>query len=554
MTSASHWLEEIQRFISKCALFPRTFHTRYRFCPSHEQLNSPHRKYPLIILSNRLPSANDAGGVVNLLTSMSIPQAVIWAGPGSVVPDEQWSSQLPLEIRSYRNQFLLVQYPVPATLKQAHYSIISNGVLWPALHGLDQQFNQNIENLFGQTNPERQFSEAFAQYWQFNDIATNVVDRWIEPGGIIWCVDYQMVGVRSTIEGTRMMYSNCTPIPDVKHLNQMFVGSKPLLEIPDFKKWIEQLCQYHLVALQRFHDLESLLEIGSKLDPNLEKINLSKNIYCAFGNLVRLIDIPLGQNIKNLRTEVNIAQKKYNQGRLSQTVKDLINRHLIDQTCSQKVLALVSRNDYTKGILETIAAVSAFFEMYSGNVKFLFILQPARTQIVGYEKYHQIVDREIEKLRETWAEKVIYVNQGVPHDELMLLLRNYIDFVLIMATHTDGHNLIAPEMLKVSPRNSPKGVIAVEGAGVADYIGLENIFLCQELSNSKATAAVFAEAINTPKEQLIMRFNRMQKKSSRLNDKTYFNTHVNTLLEAERLFLEEREKLEELRGGSEAER
>ncbi|NJR59413.1 MAG: hypothetical protein HC769_11510 [Cyanobacteria bacterium CRU_2_1] len=444
-------------------------------CSSNDQLNDPDRKYPLIILSDRLPSADDAGGVVKLLTSMSIPQAAIWAGPGTVVPDEKWSPELPLEIRRYRDQFLLIQYPVPATLKQAHYATIANGVLWAALHGLDQQFNENIENLF-QTNPEHQFSAAFAQYWQFNEIATKVVDRWIKPGGIVWCIDYQMVGVRSMIEGTRMMYSNCTPIPDVQHLNRMYVGSKTLLEMPDFKKWIEQLCHYHLVVLQRFHDLENLLEIGSKLDPNFRKINLSKNVYCAFGNLVRLIDIPVGQNVKSLRTEANVARRKYDQGQLSQTVKDLIDRDLIHQVCPQKVLALVSRNDYTKGILETIAAVNAYFEMYPGDVKFLFILQPARTQVVGYEKYHQRVDRDIEKLRATWAEKVVYVNQGIPHDELMLLLRDYIDFVLIMATHTDGHNLIAPAMLKVSPRNSSKGVIAVEGAGMVDYVGFENIF------------------------------------------------------------------------------
>ncbi|WP_228035203.1 trehalose-6-phosphate synthase [Oculatella sp. LEGE 06141] len=508
-----------------------SFQTHYTLHSGNHQLNRSDRKYPLVILSNRLPGANDAGGVVKLLASMSIPQTVIWAGPGAVVPDEKWSPELPPQIRSYRDQFLLVQYPVPATLKQAHYSIIANGVLWAALHGLEQQFNENIETLFGQTNPESQFSEAFAKYWQFNEIATKVVDRWIEPGGIVWCIDYQMVGVRSTIAGTRIMYSNCTPIPEVKRLSQMYVGSKTLLELPDFKKWIAQLCQYHLVALQRFHDLENLLAIGLKLDSTLKKIDLSKNIYYAFGNRVRLVDIPLGQNVKSLRTEANVAKTKYDQGRLSQTVKDLIDRHLIHQACSQKNLALVSRNDYTKGIRETIAAVNAYFQMYSGDVKFLFILQPARTQVVGYEKYRQMVDREMETLRATWAEKVVYVNQGIPHDELMLLLRNYIDFVLIMATHTDGHNLIAPEMLKVSPRNSRKGVIAVEGAGMTDYIGFENIFLCQDLSNANATAAVFAEAINMPGEQLIARFNRMQRKSLRINDRTYFNAHVNALLE-----------------------
>ncbi|MBD3883966.1 trehalose-6-phosphate synthase [Phormidium tenue FACHB-886] len=511
------------------------FHTCYRSGRSNDQLRDSDRKYPLIILSNRLPSANDAGGVVKLLTSISSSQAVIWAGPGSVVPDEKWSSQLPLEIQKHRDQFLLVQYPVPATLRQAHYSIIANGVLWAALHGLEQQFNENIENLFGRTNPERQFSEAFAQYWQFNEIATRVVDRWIEPGGIIWCVDYQMVGVYSTIEGTRMMYSNCTPIPDIEHLSRMYVGSKTLLEMPDFRRWIEELCQYHLVTLQRFHDLENLLEISSELDPNFRKINLSKSIYWAFGNLVRFLDIPIGQNVKSLQTEANVARKKYEQGKLSQPVKDLIDRDLIHQSCSQKVLALVSRNDYTKGIRETIAAINVYFEMYPGNAKFLFILQPTRAEVVGYEKYHQLVDRETEALRTTWADKVIYINQGIPHDELMLLLRDHIDFVLIMATHTDGHNLIAPEMLKVAPRNSSKGIIAVEGAGMVDYIGCEDVFLCQDLSDPKATAAVFAEAINTSKEQLIARFNQMQQKSLRMNDKTYFTAHINALLEAKNL-------------------
>jgi hypothetical protein len=146
-----------------------------------------------------------------------------------------------------------------------------------------------------------------------------------------------------------------------------------------------------------------------------------------------------------------------------------------------------------------------------------------------------MVDREIEKLRAKWPEKVVYINQAIPHDELMLLLRDYIDFVLVMAAYTDGHNLIAPEMLKVSPRNSSKGVIAVEGAGMVDCIGFENIFLCQYLNNPIITAAMFAEAINTPKEQLIARFNRMQQKSLRVNDKVYFNTHIKALLEVERL-------------------
>lgn len=511
------------------------FQHHHTFCPSNNWSDSSDCKYPLIILSNRLPSANDAGGVVKLLTSMSIPQPVIWAGPGVVVPDEQWSSQLPLAVRKYRDQFLLVQYPVPASFQQAHYSVIANGVLWPALHGLDQQFNENIEALFGQTNPEHQFSEAFNQYWQFNHIATQVVDRWIAPGGIVWCIDYQMVGVRSTVKGTRMMYSACTPIPAIERLNRMRVGNKTLLEMPDFKKWIEQLCQYRLVALQRFHDLENLLEISSELDPSFKKVNFSKSIYYAFGNSVRFIDIPVGQSVQSLRGEANIARKKYDQGLVSQAVKDLIDRDLAHQACPQKLLALVSRNDYTKGILEAIAAVNAYFETYSEDVKFLFILQPARTNVVGYEKYHQRVEQEIKKLKETWPDQVIYINQGIPHDELMLLLRDYIDFVLITATHTDGHNLIAPAMLKVAPRNSSKGVIAVEGAGMVDYIGAKDIFLCQDLSSPKATADIFAEAINTPKEQLIARFNRMQQKSLGMNDQTYFSDHINALSEAENL-------------------
>lgn len=122
----------------------------------------------------------------------------------------------------------------------------------------------------------------------------------------------------------------------------------------------------------------------------------------------------------------------------------------------------VDRMDYTKGILERIAGLERFFELYPdavGKLTFLELAAPSRSRIERYQFFHQEVDIACARLNERFGKPgyspIVLLAE---HHEPTQVFEYYraADFCFVSSLH-DGMNLVAKEF--VAARDDEKGVL-----------------------------------------------------------------------------------------------
>lgn len=124
----------------------------------------------------------------------------------------------------------------------------------------------------------------------------------------------------------------------------------------------------------------------------------------------------------------------------------------------------VDRLDYTKGILERLAALEQLFEerpWYREKLAFVQIAAPSRTRIAAYaglrERMEEIVGRINERYQTARWRPVVLIERQCGHEEV---LRWYAaaDICLVTSLH-DGMNLVAKEF--VAARGDEDGVLVL---------------------------------------------------------------------------------------------
>jgi trehalose 6-phosphate synthase len=122
----------------------------------------------------------------------------------------------------------------------------------------------------------------------------------------------------------------------------------------------------------------------------------------------------------------------------------------------------VDRIDYTKGIPERFRGIEAFLEncpSYRGQVTFVQIASPSRTEI---ERYHDLIDEvesEAQRINRRFQtsdwKPIVLLKRQHSHKEILPYYRAA-DFCLVTSLH-DGMNLVAKEF--VASRDDERGVL-----------------------------------------------------------------------------------------------
>jgi trehalose 6-phosphate synthase len=151
----------------------------------------------------------------------------------------------------------------------------------------------------------------------------------------------------------------------------------------------------------------------------------------------------------------------------------------------------VDRIDYTKGIPERFRGIEAFLEncpSYRGQLTFIQIASPSRTEIARYLDLIREVESEAERINRRFQtsewKPIVLLKRQHSHREILPYYRSA-DFCLVTSLH-DGMNLVAKEF--VATREDDHGVLILSrftGAchELCDAL-LVNPYDTEELANS----------------------------------------------------------------------
>lgn len=172
----------------------------------------------------------------------------------------------------------------------------------------------------------------------------------------------------------------------------------------------------------------------------------------------------------------------------------------------------VDRLDYTKGIIERLAAIDRFLEKYpSYKEKFTFIqLAPqSRQSVASYQRFAHEVAQEIDRINTKYKTRhwkpIVFINKHKDRGEITKLYQIG-DVCLVTSLH-DGMNLVAKEY--VGARTDKKGVLIVsEFAGASRE--LKEAIIVNPYDTEEMASAIHT-ALTMPLSQQTKRMERMRK-------------------------------------------
>ena len=171
----------------------------------------------------------------------------------------------------------------------------------------------------------------------------------------------------------------------------------------------------------------------------------------------------------------------------------------------------VDRIDYTKGIPERFRGIEqllADFPNYQGNLTFVQIGVPSRTQIKRYQDLITEVDEEAERINRRFRsgswKPIVFLKRHHTHDEILPYYQ-VADFCLVTSLH-DGMNLVAKEY--VAARHDEQGVLILSRFTGASH-ELADALIVNPYDTGGLAASIEA-ALTMPPEERGARMRRMR--------------------------------------------
>jgi trehalose 6-phosphate synthase/phosphatase len=198
----------------------------------------------------------------------------------------------------------------------------------------------------------------------------------------------------------------------------------------------------------------------------------------------------------------------------------------------RKVILSIDRLDYTKGILERLAAYDLFLSKHTGQrekLVLVLVVVPSRTEVGQYASLKREIDELVGAINGKYGTigwtPIWYMYRSLPFYSLVAMY-SMADIALVTPVR-DGMNLIAKEY--IAAKSDGKGVLILsETAGAARELGeaiIVNINNQGEMAQALERALAMTEA-----EQ--MEGNRtMQKRLMRYNVKRWADEFIDRLLQ-----------------------
>lgn len=392
---------------------------------------------PLLVVTHREPVVCLEGGGVSLPpggVSQTIHQLLSRVGGRWIaLRDSEGPDALQIPGDRPRDPgYRLERLSVAREIRDGHYAGFSNGVLWPYFHD--------------QSGRVGDWDGCFAAYAQVNlrfagEIVRSLLER---PAGAIWIHDYQLALVAREVR--RMVGEPVPPLSFFWHI--------PWTEVADLAAvpWMREIVDGLL-----FHD-----QVG--FQTRLYRDRFLATVRTLYGSAAfwdgTTLSVATGSGLRAVR--LGVFPISIDPARFEALSSDpdgilrarefLSARGLGPDLPGGRYLISVDRMDYSKGFLERLEILDAFYARNPGQVGALALLQIAPPTRQGLEEYRDYADQvraRVRALNDRWGRgtwrPVRMVEESLDQSLLAPLYR-LSEGALVTATR-DGMNLVAKEYL-----------------------------------------------------------------------------------------------------------
>lgn len=406
---------------------------------------------PLVVVTNREPYVDErtrtgirhvqqAGGVVSALDPLLKELGGDWIAWASGSADHQTAPggvrPVPLDNPQYRlHRIYLTEEEV-----LGYYTRYANQGIWPLSHMLIER--------------ARFSRRAWTIYRSVNLKFARRVARESRASALVFSHDYQLALVPSQLRQLR-------PDLAIAHFWHIPWPVFTVLRLcPQYQEILRGLLGADVLGFQTDDDVEAFLTCVERSFRHVVVDHQQHQVHWQ-GRDIKVQSFPISVDIDDIEAVASTPRiTRWSSG---------IRRHLLRD--GQQLGVSVDRADYTKGIIPRLEALREFFHRYPdrrGQVVFLQVVVPTRSEVSAYRTLYRQVEQETQRINdefgiENWT-PVITVRRSLDRPRLMGLFRAA-DFALVSSLF-DGMNLVAKEF--VSAQLDQRGVLLLsETAGAS---------------------------------------------------------------------------------------
>ncbi|MFW6205987.1 MAG: alpha,alpha-trehalose-phosphate synthase (UDP-forming) [Gemmatimonadota bacterium] len=449
----------------------------------------------LVVVSNREPYEHrwgddvgeirvkrPAGGLTSALDPLLQAVGGTWIAWGSgdadaAVVDEEDRVRVPPEDERYTlRRIWLDQYDV-----NRYYLGFANQFLWPLCHYRPALTRIRSRYWERYRRVNRRFADA-------------VLDETRGGGSVVWFQDYHLALAPALVRARR-------PELSLAHFWHIPWPPREIFEVaPQAKDLLAGLLANDLMEFQLPSDQRHFLDcaesmMGAEVDRDESLIHVDGHT-CQVRSFPISIDIgQFAGDASGAGTDDGVAQ-------------------LRDRYCPPDgQLAIgVDRLDYSKGLPEKLKALDFLWERYPefrGQLTFVQVAVPSRTDIEAYDALSQKVDRLVWEINDRYGtpewRPVHLIKQSLPAHRLAVLYRAA--DACIVASLRDGMNLVAKEF--VASQVEGQGVLLLSRfAGAAEE--LEQAFIVNPYDPEDFSRRI-RDALSTPRDERAERIDGMRR-------------------------------------------
>ncbi|MGV3558624.1 bifunctional alpha,alpha-trehalose-phosphate synthase (UDP-forming)/trehalose-phosphatase [Larkinella arboricola] len=463
----------------------------------------------LIIVSYRLPFSFEtasgsttvkasAGGLVTAMKSLDFSEArekPVWIGCADF-SRRTWEKYQHL----VNDDFEFVPVFLERKIQQNFYNGFSNSVLWPLFHYFPTYVDYQERD--------------FVAYQKANETVSETVAAVVQPQDIVWVHDYHFMGLPKLIREKK-------PEATIGFFLHIPFPSYEILRILPYK-----VKEYLLTGLlgsdligfhtndYNIHFLQSI-QINLGVQHKIWKINYQDR-------LIQSDSFPVGINYSLYHDAYDNEDVIAEREALKNAYQDT------------KIIFSVDRLDYTKGVMQRLDALEAFFARYPewiGRLTFILVVVPSRDEIQKYGERKVMIEQAVGRINGKYGtliwRPIVYRYGSVPFPQLVALY-TACDVALITPIR-DGMNLVAKEF--VATRKDHQGVLILsEMTGAANELSTA---LHINPMDENEVADKMKQALEMEPEEQARRIAIMQRRLKDYDVKKWANSFVESLLNME---------------------
>ncbi|SEP08991.1 bifunctional alpha,alpha-trehalose-phosphate synthase (UDP-forming)/trehalose-phosphatase [Mucilaginibacter sp. OK283] len=458
-----------------------------------------------IIVSNRLPvkiSKTDSdynlssseGGLATGLGSIYKQGDNVWIGwPGVEITEQEDKDTVTQQLK----ELSLVPVFLDQEEINQYYEGFSNEVLWPVFH-----YYASTYATYKQSNWD--YYQAVNK--KFRDVILTIA----EPGDVIWIHDYQLLLLPGLVRHE---------IPDVSigfFLHIPFPSHEMFRLIPWRSELLEGMLGADLIGLHTFDDVRHFLGATTRILP----VTSSANIIATGERSIVVESFPMG-----------IDEQKYASLPLQDDVKhqvELIKNNFKDG----KLILSVDRLDYSKGILQRLAAFELLLQLCPEcieNIALYMIVVPSRDTVPQYAHLRDEIDKKVGNINSIYRtmdwSPIHYYYRSFPLETLAALYATA--DVCLVTPMRDGMNLVSKEY--VASRVNNDGVLIMSEMAGASKELIDAIIV--NPNNTGEVCRAILQAINMPLDEQKKRMIPMRQLVAKFNIRHWVKIFMDRLKE-----------------------